>query len=297
MSDNKSRVKVIAVASHKGGVGKTTTVAQIGAGFSLATIGIGKVVLVDTDPQGHLGDYLGIGSDDDFAAAFLGQQSIENSLVNVPHFSHLWALRGGARTWDDVERLFVRQEPGDTTENLAMRLRSMLDMLQGLVEKGEEVIGIIDTAPSFSEMQTAALLVADYIICPFTPDFGGEKGMLSTWRWFETITTATGNHQKEFGVLPQQYDLQNPQQARDLRRVQLTIGTSRVLPAIPHSEEIGDLIDNGRTIWTSKKMENSEVNIQYAGAMSEIASALGLELRSELLKKKSSNTKGKREKK
>ncbi|MBN1164498.1 MAG: ParA family protein [Candidatus Krumholzibacteriota bacterium] len=46
-----------AFLNHKGGVGKTTSVANVGAGLSI----LGKkVLLVDLDPQGHLTGFLGI---------------------------------------------------------------------------------------------------------------------------------------------------------------------------------------------------------------------------------------------
>src|SRR5262245_27370621 len=53
--------RTIAVINQKGGVGKTTSVANIGAG--LASMGH-KVLLVDLDAQAHLTYSLGIAADD-----------------------------------------------------------------------------------------------------------------------------------------------------------------------------------------------------------------------------------------
>src|SRR5260221_95165 len=50
-------MKVVAVANRKGGVGKSTTSVHIAG--ALAARGH-KVLLVDTDPQGHAGVCLGI---------------------------------------------------------------------------------------------------------------------------------------------------------------------------------------------------------------------------------------------
>ena len=43
---------VVAVLNQKGGVGKTTSVVNVGAGLALAGR---RVLLIDLDPQGHLG--------------------------------------------------------------------------------------------------------------------------------------------------------------------------------------------------------------------------------------------------
>src|SRR5262245_23408149 len=56
-----NNTRVIAVINQKGGVGKTTSVINIGAGLA----GMGrKVLLVDLDAQAHLTYSLGINADD-----------------------------------------------------------------------------------------------------------------------------------------------------------------------------------------------------------------------------------------
>lgn len=288
--ETEKSVLVITVASHKGGVGKTTTVAQLGAGFSVAANEeIGLVVLVDTDPQGSLGPYLGVGSEDDFSAVILGERSIGECLVKVPSFDNrLQVLRGSGRTWEDVENIFVREKGSPDMEPLSKRLSNMFDLLVDLVKKNEKVLVLVDTAPSFSEIQSATLLVADYVLCPITlDDYGAEQGMISTWEWFQTLEEVVKKDQI-FGVLPQKVvDLESPSTKRDTRRAELIVGKRRVLPGIPFSEQIGGLTYLGQTIWTSKEMKDSLVNSQYAMVMDNIANALGLGLRWKPEQKKS----------
>ena len=49
--------KVISISNHKGGVGKTTSAINIGAGFNR----LGKnILLIDLDPQANLSQSLGL---------------------------------------------------------------------------------------------------------------------------------------------------------------------------------------------------------------------------------------------
>ncbi|MFA5436535.1 MAG: AAA family ATPase, partial [Candidatus Neomarinimicrobiota bacterium] len=49
--------RVISIANHKGGVGKTTSVINIGSG--LTRLGSKSILLIDLDPQANLTQSLG----------------------------------------------------------------------------------------------------------------------------------------------------------------------------------------------------------------------------------------------
>ena len=66
---------IIAVTNQKGGVGKTTSTANIGAGLARAGR---RVVLVDLDPQANLTKGLGlVNAEKNVYGALLGEYSLE----------------------------------------------------------------------------------------------------------------------------------------------------------------------------------------------------------------------------
>ena len=76
--------KVFSVVNQKGGVGKTTTSANLGAGLALSGR---KVLLVDIDAQANLSAHLGHSSDDSDDLATMYEvlrhgEKIENMIVS-----------------------------------------------------------------------------------------------------------------------------------------------------------------------------------------------------------------------
>ena len=73
--------RIIAVANQKGGVGKTTTVVNLGAGLAEAGR---RVLLVDMDPQSSLTAHVGVEEgeiDGSTADVLLGESAVREVMV------------------------------------------------------------------------------------------------------------------------------------------------------------------------------------------------------------------------
>lgn len=285
--EKSDRLRVVTVASRKGGVGKTTTVVNFGSGLSLkvAQDSVDAVVLVDADPsQGEVGEYLNLGQSDDFAAAFLGERPTLDCAVNVPGYERLYVIRGSAATARVDTKLAKEELPP-----AGLRFREILGELVNLKKDGQGVIVVfIDTGPGFNEMQSGALVAADYLLAPLTPAGGGLGGVSMMWKWYQELKET---NQVNFGVLPVMFDQDNPRHGTmlaNIARIQPEIG-ARLFPAIPYSDELIGVQDRGVTVWEDRKLARSLVGIRYLEALQHLATQLGITL---ALKKKEGGKRG-----
>ncbi|CAM3614810.1 cellulose biosynthesis protein BcsQ [Bordetella sputigena] len=144
-------MKTIAVISAKGGVGKTTISANIGAAFAR----MGRaVVAVDLDPQNALRLHAeaGQGGMDGLARATLSDRPWDDARLAGKHGVDV--VPHGQLPESDRDRLErrLRDEPG----LLAARLRAM--------QLSEDAIVLIDTPPGPSVYTRQAIAAADLVV-------------------------------------------------------------------------------------------------------------------------------------
>ena len=160
-------VRVIAVFNHKGGVGKTTSVANLGA--ALARMGR-RVLLVDCDPQACLTVHFGIDLDDpgdtfyEIVAAELPMEKAvrpagEENLFLVPSHLDLAGAELELATIMGRERL----------------LRDALDRYLGSHPETDYVI--FDCPPSLGLLTINALTASDEVFVPLQTEFLALRGV------------------------------------------------------------------------------------------------------------------------
>lgn len=161
----RSMSTIIAVANQKGGVGKTTTTANLGA--SLALRGT-RVLLVDMDPQGNLTAAYG--------HSVTEGQTVAEALLDrrVPLPIASVTERGGA-TLDIVPSSLALASAEAALMNKLGRELRLRDQLGTVADRYDFVL--IDTPPSLGLLTINALVAANKVIIPTEARFFSLQGL------------------------------------------------------------------------------------------------------------------------
>ena len=197
---------VIAVANQKGGVGKTTTTANLGA--SLARQGC-RVLLVDMDPQGNLTSALGVPRSTEVTVA----DALLDRRVALP----IVHLENGTGRLDVVPAsLALAGAEAQLMNKLGRELR-LRDQVSRLEQQYDYIL--IDTPPSLGLLTINALVAAQRVLIPTEARFFSLQGLQMIE---ESIEEALYLNPKlrVLGILLSKYDrrLREERQVRDYLR-------------------------------------------------------------------------------
>lgn len=180
--------KVISISNHKGGVGKTTSAINIGAGLHR----LGKrVLLIDLDPQANLSQSLGI---------------------TEPEYTIYGAIRGEhpLRPTEIVKGLDIVPATLDLSgaevelSGEAGReyiLRELLEPVQGSYD-----YILIDSPPSLGLLTINALTASGEVLIPLQAQYLALQGLAKLLEVVEKIRKRLNKELKVGGVFITQYD-------------------------------------------------------------------------------------------
>ena len=180
--------KVISISNHKGGVGKTTSAINIGAGLNNLKK---KVLLIDLDPQANLSQSLGITTPDKtIYGALRGEYKLEpiEILKGLDLIPSTLDLSGA-----EVE---LSGEPG--REYI---LKELIDEVKGSYD-----FVIIDSPPSLGLLTINSFTASDEILIPLQAQYLALQGLAKLVEVVDKIKSRLNKGLKVGGVFITQYD-------------------------------------------------------------------------------------------
>ncbi|MEH3032909.1 MAG: ParA family protein [Aeromicrobium erythreum] len=249
-----SGTTTIAVVNQKGGVGKTTTVASLGAALAERDQ---RVLLVDLDPQGGLTFSLGIDPEDvdvTVGEVLLGKAKPDDAIVVTDDGMHL--LPSNITVTQAEESLVNRT-------GREQRLRVALDKV-----KADYDWIIVDCPPTLGVLTVGALSAAQKVLIPLQAETLSHRGVGQLLDTVHDVKQFINSELEVLGVLPTMYDGRTNHARTVLAAIEETYGLPIVEPAIPKTIRFAEAPAIGRSILgTSKAHKGAEAYRQVAASL------------------------------
>ncbi len=261
--------QVIAVSNQKGGVGKTTSVMNLGVALAKQ----GKhVLLIDSDPQANLTSYLGVTPG---AGAFENLRTLDELYLSKrPLDDSNWSLYR-TRTTAGVDLV-----PGDgALIGVEHYLFSKTDKEQILARnmsllRAQYDVILIDTPPSLNLLTLNALCAADSVLIPVQPEFFSLEGIVKIRGAIENIKTRWNPKLTILGVLPTQVTPRRKLTQEVLSALRSELGSAIFDTVIHDNSAVTESSGHGRSVLDYDR--TSRGSLDYQAAALELLARLPL---------------------
>jgi chromosome partitioning protein len=244
--------KIMAVANQKGGVGKTTTSVNLGAG--LASLGK-KVLLVDIDPQGNTTSGVGINKADVANCIYdvlindvPPQEAIAETQIDGLHIIPATIQLAGA----EIELV--------STISREVRLKKAL----ALVRNNYDYI-LIDCPPSLGMLTINSLTASDSVIIPIQCEYYALEGLSQLLNTVRLVQKHLNTSLQIEGVLLTMFDARTNLGIQVIEEVKKYFQQKVYQTIIPRNVRLSEAPSHGQSIITyDPRSRGAEVYLELA---------------------------------
>ena len=237
---------IVAIANQKGGVGKSTTAINLGAGLAFQGE---RVLLVDLDPQGNTTSVLGVDRSaikqstydllvDDVAAEDVIEASSVRDLFLVPATIDL----AGAEI--ELVSMFSREH------RLENALKTVVDDYDFV---------LIDSPPSLGLLTINGLTAADEVLIPIQCEYYALEGVGQLIRNIQLVQTSLNPQLDVEGVVLTMYDGRTTLSKQVTREVRDHFGETAYKTVIPRTVRLSEAPSHGEPIEAYDRMNRGAI--------------------------------------
>ena len=230
-------MRKIAFINAKGGVAKTTSCVNIGAGLALGGY---RTLLIDLDSQGQITKSLGVQAGEGLAELLQGDAGLGD--VQIEARENLFVIAGGGAL-SGVKRMISRRD-----------MRSELVLSEGLEDLGGYDFVLLDTAPSWDVLNVNCLFYVEELLIPVSMealalqgigDFLGRVDQVQRYR--ESLRVC--------GIIPTFYDARVKKSAEILEQLERYFPDS-LWPRVRYNSKLSEAPGFGQHIFEYAKRSN-----------------------------------------
>jgi chromosome partitioning protein len=238
--------KIVAVANHKGGVGKTTTAVTLA---SAARYYRKRALLVDLDPQAQCAVSLGVPRTEGLYAVAWDRQ---------PLAGHVVEARPGCDLLPGTRDSTARFQDNMASDPLGVwRLAEALD---GQARPYDLIL--MDCPPTLGRLNVAALIAAHAALVPTQCNYLGLESLGQFLYELRQAKQRRGGPQTEvLAILPTFYDSRTNVSREAYQVLREDFGGLVALP-IPKATAVERATEEGQTLWEA--CPDSAATVQYA---------------------------------